>query len=78
MTPGGLQRIISSDEPGSGAFWCGTPPYCLTQAAVPGNWHCTIVQYSRRDPRGDPNGRPGANPVRNPDDLRCVNTGNPP
>lgn len=78
MAPGGLQRIISSDEPGSGAFWCGTPPYCLTQAAVPGNWHCTIVQYSRRDPRGDPNGRPGANPVRNPEDLRCVNTGNPP
>lgn len=78
MAPGGLQRIISSDEPGSGAFWCGTPPYCLTQAAVPGNWHCTIVQYSRRDPRGDPNGRPGANPVRNPEDLRCVNTGNMP
>lgn len=78
MAPGGLQRIISSDEPGSGAFWCGPPPYCLTQAAVPGNWHCTIVQYSRRDPRGDPNGRPGANPVRNPQDLRCVNTGNMP
>ena len=74
--PGGLRRINSTDEPGSSSpFWCGEPPFCLTDAAAPTNEQCTIVPFSRRDPRGDPNGRPGANGVRDPDDLRCVNTG---
>lgn len=77
--PGGLQRITSSDEPGQSAqFWCGPPPYCLTDAALPGSWNCTVVPFSRREPRGDPSGTPSANPVRDPDDLRCVNTGLPP
>lgn len=33
MASGGLQRITATDEPGSAAFWCGAPPYCLTQPA---------------------------------------------
>lgn len=74
--PGGLQRITDSDEPGvSTMFWCGTPPFCLTDAAIPVGERCRVVPYSRREPRGDPNGIPGANGVRNPEDLRCENTG---
>lgn len=75
---GGLQPITSSDEGDSAMFWCGTPPYCLTQPAIAAGEQCTILQYARRNPRYDPNGTPGANGVRDPDDLRCSNTGLPP
>ena len=76
LAPGGLVKVTSTDEPAmSGPYWCGTPPHCLTEAALPGNWNCTVVPFSRRNPRGDPNGTPGSNGVRDPQDLRCVNTG---
>lgn len=76
LAPGGLVKITSTDEPGvSAPYWCGKPPFCLTDAATPLGEQCTILPYSRRNPRYDPNGAPGANGVRNPQDLRCVNTG---
>lgn len=78
LAPGGLQRITDIDEPGSAQFWCGTPPFCLTDAGLTASEQCRFVSYCRRDPRGDPNGRPGANPCRDPEDLICVNTGLPP
>ena len=77
--PGGLQRVTSSDEPGkSTQFWCGSPPFCLTDAATPLAEQCTILPFTRRDPRYDPNGKPGVNGVRDPDDLVCTNMGLPP
>lgn len=74
MASGGLQRITTSDEPGSAMYWCGVPPQCLT--VVPGGFngtshHCTIASYSRREPRGSATGLPGVNAVRDPQDLTC-------
>lgn len=78
--PGGLQSVVGNpDEPSTSApFWCGAPPFCLTNASVGVNEVCDMVPYSRREPRYDPNGAPGVNSVRHPYDLRCRNTGNMP
>lgn len=74
--PGGLTKITSSDEPGvSAPFWCGTPPFCLTDSATGVSESCTIMPYARRNPRYSPTGTPGVNSIRNPEDLRCGNTG---
>jgi hypothetical protein len=76
LAPGGLQRITHSDEPGMSAFfWCGPPPFCLTEPAISVGERCLVLQYARREPRYDPNGMPGVNGVRDPEDLRCENTG---
>ena len=68
--PGGLQRISDIDEPTSTAFWCGTPPECLSIDTAP-ELACRYVPYCHREPRGDPKGIPGASGCRDPEDLRC-------
>jgi len=69
--PGGLVKILQSDEPGSAPFWCGTPPSCLTASTFDGNTYpCTILQYARRNPKYSPTGAPGANGITN-SDLIC-------
>lgn len=63
--PGGLVRITDRDEPGSAAYWCGTPPHCLAEGTDPVD-SCRYVPFCRREPRGNPNGIPGANGCRDP------------